>query len=218
MIGGFTEGAGSRRGTIGALLVGERGADGALTYLSHVGSGLSDALSRSPVGPAAGRRDRASPFANPVPDGPATAPLGAPRDHLRGALRRAHRRRTPARAGLPRAGRGPGGADIPPGPFSQADGDRTVEEGERRITLTNLDKPYWPREGITKGNLLDHYLRVAPVLVPHLEGRPMILKRYPNGIDEDFFFQHTVNDAPRVDARAPTSRAAGGPTRRPATT
>jgi bifunctional non-homologous end joining protein LigD len=82
-----------------------------------------------------------------------------------------------------------------------------VEEGERRITLTNLDKPYWPREGVTKGNLLDHYLRVAPVLVPHLEGRPMILKRFPDGIDQDFFFQHSVNDAPAWLPRAELSRS-----------
>ena len=85
------------------------------------------------------------------------------------------------------------------------------------MLLTNLDKVFWPREGITKGHLIDHYLRTAPVLVPHLAGRPMILKRYPNGIDEDFFFQHTVNDAPAWLARS-SCRAAAASTRRRAAT
>jgi bifunctional non-homologous end joining protein LigD len=96
---------------------------------------------------------------------------------------------------------------VPPGPFGAAGGDRTVQEGDRRVTLTNLDKVFWPREGITKGNVLDHYLRVAPVLVPHLAGRPMILKRYPNGIEEDFFFQHSVADGPDWLSRAELSRS-----------
>ena len=100
--------------------------------------------------------------------------------------------------------------DVPGGPFSSEGGSRTVQEGSRSVTLTNLGKPYWPREGITKGHLLDHYLRMAPVLVPHLVGRPMILKRYPDGIEGDFFFQHSVADAPgwmrRVDLCAVASR------------
>ena len=75
------------------------------------------------------------------------------------------------------------------------------------MVLTNLDKLYWPREGIAKGHLLDHYLRMAPVLVPHLADRPMILKRYPNGIEEAFFFQHNVVDAPAWLRRAPLSRS-----------
>jgi len=55
--------------------------------------------------------------------------------------------------------------------------------------------------------LLDHYLRMAPVLVPHLADRPMIHKRYPNGVEEDFFFQHTVNDAPSWMRTADLSRS-----------
>jgi bifunctional non-homologous end joining protein LigD len=75
------------------------------------------------------------------------------------------------------------------------------------VLLTNLDKLYWPREGISKGHLLDHYLRMAPVLVPHLEGRPMILKRYPDGVEGEFFFQHNVVDAPDWLRRVELSRS-----------
>jgi bifunctional non-homologous end joining protein LigD len=60
--------------------------------------------------------------------------------------------------------------------------------------VSNLDKVFWPDEGITKGDLLAYYRDVAPVLVPHLRDRPFTLKRYPNGVAADFFFQ---KDAPK---------------------
>jgi bifunctional non-homologous end joining protein LigD len=56
-----------------------------------------------------------------------------------------------------------------------------------------LDKPFWPDEGITKGDLLAYYRDVAPVLVPHLRNRPFTMKRYPDGAYGKFFFQ---KDAP----------------------
>ena len=206
-IGGFTEGAGSRRGTVGALLVGERGSGGALTYLSHVGSGLSDAQGRALWDRLCARESPESPFANPVP--PASARPRWVRPEIDCEVRYAERTaegrlRAPVFRGL--IERGAEAADVPSGPFAQAGGRRTVQEGGRTVALTNLDKPYWPREGITKGNLLDHYLRMAPVLVPHLAGRPMILKRYPDGIEGDFFFQHTIADAPDWLPRVDLSR------------
>jgi bifunctional non-homologous end joining protein LigD len=63
----------------------------------------------------------------------------------------------------------------------------------RTLKLSNLDKVFWPGEGITKGDLLRYYQRIAPALVPHLSDRPFTMKRYPNGIDGKFFFQ---KDAP----------------------
>ena len=69
-----------------------------------------------------------------------------------------------------------------------------VRRGKRVLKLSNLDKPFWPEEGITKGDLLGYYRDVAPVLVPHLRGRPFTLKRYPDGWNGKFFFQ---KDAPK---------------------
>jgi bifunctional non-homologous end joining protein LigD len=69
-----------------------------------------------------------------------------------------------------------------------------IRRGKKILRLSNLDKAYWPEEGITKGDLIAYYRDVAPVLVPHLRDRPFTLKRYPNGITGDFFFQ---KDAPK---------------------
>jgi bifunctional non-homologous end joining protein LigD len=68
-----------------------------------------------------------------------------------------------------------------------------VRKGRRLLKLSNLDKPFWPDEGITKGDLLDYYRRVAPALVPHLRDRPFTMRRYPDGAFGDAFFQ---KDAP----------------------
>jgi bifunctional non-homologous end joining protein LigD len=59
----------------------------------------------------------------------------------------------------------------------------------RRLTLSNLDKVLYPESGFTKGQVIDYYVRVAPMLLPHLAGRPLTLKRYPNGVDGMFFYE-----------------------------
>jgi bifunctional non-homologous end joining protein LigD len=58
----------------------------------------------------------------------------------------------------------------------------------RLVSLTNLRKPFWPALGLTKGDLLRYYERVAPVLLPHLADRAMVMKRYPHGAAGPFFF------------------------------
>lgn len=63
-----------------------------------------------------------------------------------------------------------------------------VRAGARQTTLTHLRKPFWPELGLTKGDLLRYYLAVAPVLVPHVRDRPMVMKRYPHGAAGPFFF------------------------------
>jgi bifunctional non-homologous end joining protein LigD len=69
------------------------------------------------------------------------------------------------------------------------DGDNTVIEVQgRQVKLTNLQKVFWPALGLTKGDLLQYYADVAPALVPHVQDRAMVMKRYPNGAEGAFFF------------------------------
>ncbi|HZJ72229.1 MAG TPA: hypothetical protein VFF36_14955, partial [Planctomycetota bacterium] len=63
-----------------------------------------------------------------------------------------------------------------------------VRDGRRSVTLTNLRKTFWKVEGLSKGDLLRYYAGVAPVLLPHLVDRAMVMKRYPNGAEGPFFF------------------------------
>lgn len=63
-----------------------------------------------------------------------------------------------------------------------------VKCGNKKITLTNLQKIFWPQLGKTKRDLLLYYAAVAPVLLPHIKDRAMVMKRYPNGIEGKCFF------------------------------
>jgi bifunctional non-homologous end joining protein LigD len=64
----------------------------------------------------------------------------------------------------------------------------TLEVSQREVRLTNLRKPFWPALQITKGALIQYYVDVAPVLLPHIADRAMVMKRYPHGADGPFFF------------------------------
>ena len=69
-------------------------------------------------------------------------------------------------------------------------GARTaVEIDGHELTLSNLDKVLYPASGFTKAEVIDYYRRIAPVMVPHLAGRPITFKRYPNGVDGQSFFE-----------------------------
>lgn len=76
-------------------------------------------------------------------------------------------------------------------------GDLEIKVGRDILQLTNLDKVYWPDEGYTKGDLIRYYYEVSKYILPYLKDRPLIMKRYPNGIRGSFFHQHDVNEAPR---------------------
>src|SRR5678816_1305165 len=73
-----------------------------------------------------------------------------------------------------------------------------VELDGRAVKLTNLDKLFWPKLGVTKRDLIQYYLNVAPVLLPHLFDRAMVMKRYPNGAAGEFFFMKRA-PSPRPD-------------------
>jgi bifunctional non-homologous end joining protein LigD len=71
---------------------------------------------------------------------------------------------------------------------------RTVEVGGQRLVVSNLDKVLYPDAGFTKAHVLDYYLRIAPVLLPHLAGRPLTMVRYPDGVDGPSFFEKRCPD------------------------
>jgi bifunctional non-homologous end joining protein LigD len=69
-----------------------------------------------------------------------------------------------------------------------AAGSVTLNVKDREVRLTNLDKPFWTNPTITKGDLIQYYADVAPVLLPHITDRAMVMKRYPHGAAGEFFF------------------------------
>jgi bifunctional non-homologous end joining protein LigD len=79
-------------------------------------------------------------------------------------------------------------------PPKDAEAALTIEG--RRLKFTNLNKVYYPADGYTKRDLINFYAAVADLLVPHLQGRPLSLKRYPNGIDQEYFFQKDASGFP----------------------
>ena len=83
-----------------------------------------------------------------------------------------------------------------------------VDIGGRIVSLSNLDKVMYPRAGFTKGQVIDYYTRIAPVLLPHLQGRPLTLKRYPDGVEGQYFYEKQC-----PSHRPPWVRTADVPTR-----
>jgi bifunctional non-homologous end joining protein LigD len=104
-------------------------------------------------------------------------------------------RRPPAARTSPRGGRAAlaqAAAKLIPSDLDEA----TVAVGQRQVHLTNLRKIFWPALGVSKGDLIRYYVTVAPMLLPHLRDRAMVMRRYPNGADGPSFFMK----------RAPTPR------------
>ena len=118
--------------------------------------------------------------------------------------RRARRPREVAANGRPARGAARAGPPISaPRPRAHAvipaGVDRVeIRDGGRQLPLTNLRKIFWPELGLTKGDLLRHYADMAPVLLPHLAGRAMVMKRYPDGAGGPFFFMKRA-PSPRPD-------------------
>ena len=91
-----------------------------------------------------------------------------------------------------------------PHPLEQA-----LEEAGLRVELTNLAKVFWPEPGYTKGDLIEYYLRVGPLMLPHLRDRPVTLRRFPNGITGESFYQKDVSDAPPFVTIVPIASESG---------
>ena len=81
----------------------------------------------------------------------------------------------------------------------------SVQVEGQTLTLSNLDKVLYPAAGFTKAQVIDYYERVAPVLLPHIASRPVTIKRYPEGVDGQFFFQ---KNAPKHPDWVPTASIA----------
>jgi bifunctional non-homologous end joining protein LigD len=184
VIGGWLPGEGRRRDRIGALLVGVRDDDGRLRYVGRVGTGFTeDELDRL-AGLLRPLEQDASPFeAGPKP--PKGAVWVRPslvaevefREWTQGGQMRA-----PSYKGLR--------DDKPPELIVREERDHAIVIVDgTEIRLANPDKVMYPAVGFTKRDVVDYYVRVAPVLLPHLEGRPLTLKRYPDGVDGPFFYE-----------------------------
>jgi bifunctional non-homologous end joining protein LigD len=188
VIAGYTRGQGRRTGAFGALVVGVHDA-GVLRWAGNVGTGFSDSEIARLLGLLAPLRRADSPFAE-VPKMPRVrrSDITWVEPKLVAEVEFAEwthesRLRSPTylrvqedKAPLEvRREREP----LPP----------VLRRRGKELRLSNLDKPFWPEEGITKGDLVAYYRDVAEALVPHLRGRPFTMKRYPDGWQGKSFFQ-----------------------------
>jgi len=92
-----------------------------------------------------------------------------------------------------------GGTVVTVDEFLQLDrpkGDLVLKVGREEVSVTSLDRIYWPDEKLTKFDLLSYYLKVADYIMPFLQDRPAILQRYPRGIKAPMFFQQDLDSAP----------------------
>jgi bifunctional non-homologous end joining protein LigD len=188
VIAGYTKGQGRRSGSFGALVVGVHEAGG-LRWAGNVGTGFSDSEIDRLLGLLRPLERHGSPFTE-VPKMPRVRRgdvvwvepvLVAEVEFVEWT--REGRLRAPVYVGLRE--------DKPADDVrrERAPLPDILRKGKRELRLSNLDKPFWPEEGITKGDLLSYYREIADVLVPHLRGRPFTMKRYPDGWQGKHFFQ-----------------------------
>ncbi len=188
VIGGWMSGEGRRRERIGALLIGLPDGEGGLRYSGKVGTGFTEPELDKLAGLLGPLETDKSPFST------AGVPRGAifvePRLQCEVEFvewTKEGRLRAPSYKGLV-GGTGP----LMAGAKRTGKGkDKAVEvevDG-RSVRLSNPDKVLYPKTGFTKSDLVDYFAAIAPTLLPHLEGRMLTLKRYPNGVDEKYFYE-----------------------------
>ena len=87
----------------------------------------------------------------------------------------------------------------------------TVDVNGTPVAVSNLEKVMYPEAGFTKGDVIDYYVKISPVLLPHLHARPLTLKRYPDGVNGIYFYErHCPSHRPKWVRTAAVSRAEGG--------
>jgi bifunctional non-homologous end joining protein LigD len=188
VIAGYTKGQGRRAAAFGSLVVGVHEAGG-LRWAGNVGTGFNEADITRLLGLLKPLERQDSPFAE-TPKMPRVRRSDVVWVEPRLVAQvefaewtREGRLRAPVYLGLREDKRA-----------SEVRKEKTplptmLKKGRRELRLSNLDKPFWPEEGITKGDLIGYYRDVAEVLVPHLRGRPFTMKRYPDGWQGNHFFQ-----------------------------
>jgi bifunctional non-homologous end joining protein LigD len=204
VIGGWLPGEGKRESTIGALLVGYYAPDGTFRYGGRAGSGFTQKALSDLEARLAPLRRKTSAFEG-TPKPPKGAIYVEPElvcevEYTDWTTEMVLRH--PVFKGLC--------ADMAPGEIVLGE-DEVVEEAAgqgvlgdlkklqgnafeasvdgRKLRLSNLDKVLYPKPGFTKGQVIDYYARIGPVLIPHLHGRPLTLKRYPDGVEGEFFYE-----------------------------
>ena len=86
----------------------------------------------------------------------------------------------------------------------------SVRVGNKEVALSNLDKVLFPENGFTKGQVVDFYRRIAPYILPHLRSRPITLKRFPNGVTAEHFYEKNAPSfAPAWIKTFPIRRSSG---------
>lgn len=186
VIGGWLPGEGNREGRIGALLVGDREAPGEpLRYAGRVGSGLSEAQLDELLARLRELERSTRPFARTATRSrsrsatiPRTARWVEPllvADVEYSERTQEGLLRQPVFKGLR--------DDKPP---EEVVRERVDLRGQR---LTNWDKVLYPQTGFTKGDLIDYYVAIAPTLLPHLQDRPVTLRRWPDGVEGRTFYE-----------------------------
>ena len=209
VVGGWIPGKGRRRQRIGALLLGVYEPDGALRYVGRVGSGFSEeelehlsrllvALERAKSPFAAGAKPpRDAVFCEPRLLAEVQFSQWTASGSIRHPVYEGLREDKPVEQ-VVREDTAGARADAPadePQPLEalsiRRHGARTAEatvEG-RELKLSNLDKVLYPQTGFTKGDVIEYYAAIAPVLLGHLAGRPLTVTRWPDGVDAKSFFQ-----------------------------
>ncbi|WP_370949618.1 DNA ligase D [Amycolatopsis sp. cg5] len=211
IICGWRPGQRSFTGTLGGLLLGAHHPDtGELVYLGDVGTGFSHAARAELMARLEPTERRHHPFAIAPPrEDVVRAHWVEPklvgevvyRQFTRGAGRLRHTAwrglradKKPSDVIAPRSEprTAPTAAEPEPAPPKRI----TVQVGPRQLTLSNLDKPLYP-DGFTKGEVIHYYSHIAPVLLPHLAGRPVTFIRFPNGVGgQQFYEKNAAKGAP----------------------
>ena len=208
MIGGWIPGEGRRARRIGALLMGYH-RDGTFVYAGRVGTGFTEKTLSELHGKLEPLRRDTSPFGS-APKLPREAVFVEPslvaeiefREWTNEGVLRApsfkglREDKSPRDVVLEGSGQAAAEHVDPSSPEALFDEVEQLPEGAvgvltegRRLKISNWDKVLYPETGFTKGDLVAYYARIAPIVLPHLHDRPLTLKRYPNGVDSQYFYE-----------------------------